>query len=49
MSTTEEDFQRLIKRASQPLESKPGKDVPGRADDCSDKQTHSHTTEDTSD
>ena len=49
MGISEDDFQRLIKRASQPLESERKKDVPGRSDDYNDTQIHPHNSEDTSD
>lgn len=43
----EEDIERLIVRAAQPLSSKPGK--PRRPDSYTGRQTRSRTTEDTSD
>jgi len=49
MSITEEEFDRILTRAAQPLKSKREKDAPGRGDDYNDTQTHSHTTEDNAD
>ena len=43
----EEDTKRLIERTSQPLQSKPEKQRP--ADGYTEKQTHSRSSEDTSD
>ena len=43
----QEDVERLIERASQPLPSAP--ETPPRRDGYSDTQTRSHTAEDTSD
>lgn len=43
----QEDVERTIERASQPLPSKPEKQP--RRGDYTDTQTHSHKTEDTSD
>lgn len=42
-----EDFEKILERAAQPLESKPGK--PRRAGGYTGKRTRSRTAEDTSD
>lgn len=49
MPVTEDEFHKYIKRAAQPLELKRKKDAQDDGDDCSDKQTHPHSSEDTSD
>ncbi len=46
MSVSEEEFDRILTRAAQPLKPKHEKDAPGRADDCNDTQIHQHSSED---
>lgn len=49
MPVTEDEFNRYIKRAAQPRVLKPEKDDVPKPADCTEKQTHPHNVEDTSD